>query len=141
MKPLVPYLFFNGNCREALDFYKQCFGGELVVMTFADAPKGNECRGANPDGVMHGMLSAGKLSLMASDNPMGAPVPGDQVCLSITCETLKEIERLFGMLSADGKVLQALHDAFWGDRFGMVVDKFGMHWMLTCTLKKPKKKP
>lgn len=140
MKPLVPYLFFDGNCREALDFYKQCFGGELVVMTYADAPKGARPPGARSDGVMHGMLSAGKLTLMASDNPMGAPVQGDYVYLSITCDTLKEIERLFGALSANGKVLQALHDAFWGDRFGMVVDKFGMHWMLSCTVKKLKKK-
>ncbi len=136
MKPLIPYLFFNGNCREAMEFYKDCFGGELASMPYSEAPPGNQCGDGDKDKIMHAMLTSGELTLMASDNPMAAPILGDNVHININCDTLDEIETVFKRLSAGGNVVQALHDAFWGSRFGMLTDKYGFRWMLNCQLKK-----
>jgi uncharacterized glyoxalase superfamily protein PhnB len=77
MKPLTPYLFFDGNAREAMEFYKDCFGGKLEVMTYAHAPEDACPGGTKPteetrDKIMHACLTTGDLILMASDNPMGA---------------------------------------------------------------------
>jgi PhnB protein len=88
MEPLTPYLFFAGNAREAMEFYKDCFGGKLEVMTCADAPEDTYPEGKKPpeevmDKVMHACLTAGDLILMASDNPMSAPAVGDNVSISI----------------------------------------------------------
>ena len=79
MKPLTPYLMFDGNCREAMEFYKSCFGGELQVMTFGEAPE-DACPGGtkpteeNKNKVMHACLTSDDCVLMASDDPMGKPV-------------------------------------------------------------------
>ena len=138
MKPLVPYLFFNGNCRDALGFYKRCFGGDLQVMTYGDAPEGACAGGVDPsakDKVMHGCLSDGAFSLMASDSPMGKQAMGDNVHLTIQCETIPEIRKLFKALGDGGEIKMPLADTFWGAHFGMLVDRFGVHWMLNCPLK------
>ena len=138
MKPLIPYLFFNGNCREAMNFYKQCFDGELQLMTYADAPADENCnsKGAKDNEIMHASLTNGIFMLMASDWPEGGAKQGNNVSLNINCQSIAEIEKLFKALAADGEVVQALTDTFWGARFGMLVDKFGIHWMLNCELKK-----
>ena len=136
MASLAPYLFFNGNCREAMNFYRSCLGGELEVMTFGDA-QGHACALAVKDSVMHATLRSKQVVIMASDRPDAAPVQGDNVCLSLNCDTLEEIESTFRALSQGGKIGQELHDAFWGDRFGMLVDRFGIGWMLNCPLKRP----
>lgn len=135
MKPLVPYLFFDGNCRDALAFYKRCFGGELQVMTYGEAPEEHACAEGDKDKIMHGCLSDGTFSLMASDNPMSAPVPGDNVHLTIQCETIPQIQKLFKALGDGGEIKMPLADTFWGAHFGMLIDRFGIHWMLNCPLK------
>jgi PhnB protein len=141
MKPLTPYLFFAGNAREAMDFYKDCFGGALEVMTYADAPEDACPGGTKPtdetrDKVMHACLTTGDLILMASDNPMGAPMAGDNISISIQPKDIPETERLFNALSEGGEVTMPLADTFWGAHFGMLKDKFGFHWMLNCPLEK-----
>ena len=142
MPQLTPYLFFDGKCGEAMEFYKSCFGGELMVSRYADGPEGAGCSedGAqsDPDRIMHASLTGGDASLMASDNPMGAPKIGDHVALSVHCETKADIQRLFNALSEDGKVTMALADTFWGAHFGMLVDKYGFHWMLNHPLEEQK---
>lgn len=140
MKPLVPYLFFNGNCREALNFYKDCLGGGLEIITYADAPPEameNCSSGAkapdtppNPDHVMHGTLGNGDMMIMASDNPSDNTATGDNIQININCDSLEHHQKLFDKLSAGGEVVFQPHDAFWGARFAMLVDKFGIHWML-----------
>lgn len=141
MKPLIPYLQFNGNCREAMEFYKNCFGGKLELMTFADAPE-NACpQGSMPDhmgkdNIMHACLTNGDFTLMASDNPMGAPVMGDNISINIQCETIPQTQELFKALSEGGEVTMPLANTFWGAYFGMLVDKYGFHWMLNCQLEK-----
>jgi len=138
MKPLTPYLFFDGNCREAMEFYKSCFGGKLELMAYGDAPEGNQCPGGDiesaKDKIMHGCLTEGTFTLMASDNPMGAPVRGDNVHLSVECETMPEIRKLFESLGDSGEILMPLEDTFWGAHFGMLKDRFGIHWMLSFPL-------
>jgi PhnB protein len=136
MKALTPYLFFNGNCREAMNFYQSCIGGELQIMTNADAPAG-ACPGdmkLNPEQVMHACLTMGEFVLMASDNPMGPPKVGDNLSLSFNCTTIEQTEKLFKAFSAGGQVTMPLANTFWGAYFGMLIDKYGFHWMFNCEL-------
>jgi PhnB protein len=135
MKPLVPYLTFAGNCREALDFYKHCFGGKTELHTFRDAPK-EACPSGAEDKIMHGMLSQGDFTIMASDDPMGGSHQGNNIQLSVHCETMEEIRKLFKALGEGGKVIMPLADTFWNAHFGMIADKFGIHWMLNHPLQK-----
>lgn len=136
MKALTPSLFFNGNCREAMNFYQSCFGGNLEIMTNADAPEGG-CPGDMklvPDQIMHACLTQGDFILMASDNPMDKPKVGDNLSLSINCSTIQQTEKLFKALSVGGKVTMPLADTFWGAHFGMLIDKYSFRWMLNCPL-------
>ena len=135
MKPVIPYLFFNGNCREAMDFYKGCFGGTLELMTYADAPEDAQRPGADKNKIMHGCLTKRDFSLMASDNPMAAPAVGDNISLYVPCETVADTEKLFAALGKGGQVTMPLADTFWGAHFGMLTDRFGIHWMLSGPLK------
>lgn len=136
MKPLIPYLLFNGNCREVMNFYKNCFGGELLLFTYGDSPE-NACpKVAAKDQIMHATLKKDAFTMMASDWPEGQADQGNNVHLNIDCETLDEIEMLFKALSNEGQVKQSLSDTFWGARFGMLIDKYGIHWMLNYPLPK-----
>lgn len=136
MKALTPYLLFHGNCREAMNFYQACFGGNLEIMTNTDSPK-DACPGGiklASEQIMHACLTQGDFVLMASDNPMDKPKVGDNLALNINCSTIPETEKLFNALSAGGKVTIPLADTFWGAHFGMLIDKYGFHWMLNCPL-------
>lgn len=129
MKEIVTYLNFDGNCREAMQFYAHCLGAELMLSPFSDAP------GTPPeakDRIMHARLSKGPSALlMASDIQPGMPFqPGTNFSVSIHCESVPEIDKLFSALSEKGKVSMPLQDTFWGARFGMLKDQFGIHWML-----------
>ena len=131
MKALQPYLNFNGTTRDAMTFYQQCLGGQLEMQTFAEAHQGNG------DGIMHAKLTSGPLLIMASDTMEGHPfAQGTNVHLNLDCESVEEIDRLFGALGAGGKVTMPLQDTFWGARFGMLTDKFGVQWMFNCELQK-----
>lgn len=130
MKGITAYLNFDGNCREAMTFYQRCFGGELEVMTFGqgdfEVPPGAE------DRLVHAYLSRGPLTLMASDTMPGMEYrQGNHVWLSLECESDDEVQSLFDALSEGGQAVMAPHDAFWGARFAMLVDRFGMSWMLS----------
>ena len=135
MKAIIPYVNFDGNTREAMEFYKKCTGGELRIQTFGDVkmpgPPGTENR------VMHAHLSSGSAVLMASDVMPGMKyTQGTNFYINVDCDNVAEIERLFAAFSEGGKVEMPLADQFWGARFGMLTDKFGMHWMFNCELKK-----
>ena len=135
MKELITYLNFDGNCREAMRFYERCFGGELSLMPFSelkmDYPP--EAR----DRIIHAKLTAGSAILMASDTMPGMPFrQGNNSHICVICEGLPETERLFSSLSENGQVTMPLQDTFWGARFGMLTDRFGVGWMLN--FEKPK---
>jgi PhnB protein len=136
MKGANTYLFFDGNCREAMTFYEKALGAELKIVTYAEAPgTPKEAR----DRIMHASLSSGPVVIMGSDIQPGMPgtfQPGDNFSISINCESLDEIERLFNAMGAGGKTTMPLQDTFWGARFGMLTDKFGVNWMFNYELNK-----
>lgn len=136
MKEIITHLTFDGNCRDAVTFYQKCLGAELQVMTFAETP----CNvPAEEKGrVAHARLSKGAAVIMASDNLPGLPLrQGNNFSVALTCESLEEIERLFAALGEKGKLTMALADVFWGARFGMLTDQFGINWMFNW--EKPKR--
>ena len=104
-------------------------------MTYGEGPEEHACVEGNKNKIMHACLSSGDFSVMASDNPMAAPVAGDNVHLSVHCETMPQIQKLFRILGEGGDVKMPLADTFWGAHFGMLIDRFGIHWMLNCPLK------
>jgi PhnB protein len=134
MAVINPYLNFNGNCEEAFNFYKSVFGGEFTsIQRFKDVPSENPLPEAEGDWVMHVELPIGKSTvLMGSDSPstMGKIVNGNNYHISIQTNDTEETDRLFAGLSAGGQVSMPLQETFWGARFAMFVDKFGIQWMI-----------
>ncbi len=132
MKSIAPYLVFKTECREAMTFYQKCFGGSLELKTYAEAPP-NACPGDIGDKnlIMHAALKNDGFTLLGSDNPSGKSSSGGNIQLSVSCDSREEVDRLFQQLSEGGKALMPLEDTFWGARFGMVADKYGIQWMLS----------
>ena len=126
MKEIVPFLAFDGNCREAMEFYQKCLGAELFLLPSSEAP-GDLGRQA---GILHATLSKGSTLLMAADSMPGMLRRGNDFTVMIQCESLMEIEGLFAALGEKGKVTMPLQDTFWGARFGTLTDQFGVRWTL-----------
>ena len=132
MTQINAYLNFSGNCREALSFYKDSLGGELSLQTVEGSPMEAGCPGAMKHQILHGSLTKNGLILMGSDmvGPEGL-IQGNNMSLSLSCSSEKEINHFFSALSAGGKVIEPLKLQFWGAMFGVLTDKFGIRWMLT----------
>ncbi|WNB92851.1 VOC family protein [Bacillus sp. NEB1478] len=130
MKQAIPYLTFNGKAKEALEFYKQIFDGEITDMqTFgeADFPTPPEA----DDRIMHARFKKGNLLLMTSDGFPGQEVTvGDNISLTLEFDNEQEIENIYDKLSANGSVLMELQDTFWGAKYAKVKDQFGIMWDL-----------
>lgn len=133
MTTLNPYLNFRGNAREAIEFYHSVFGGELTVGTFAEFGAAEDPSEA--DQVMHAQLSSpGGLTLMAADAPARFELTvGDNISVSLSGDDDAELSGYFAKLSEGGKVDEPLVKAPWGDRFGMLTDRFGIHWLVNIT--------
>jgi len=131
MTQLNVYLTFNGNCREAMTFYNDCIGGELTIQSFGDV-QGEDTSETERNLVMHANIVKGGFLLMASDTSErhGSVTTGTSVSLSFNCDSEEEIDTYFAKLSAGGNVTMPLEDTFWGAKFGMFTDRFGMHWMM-----------
>lgn len=129
---LSPYLNFDGNCREAMDFYHSVLGGKLDMNTFGDYfPNEPEER---KDKIMHAMIQNDYLTLMASDTPPGAEYNiGNHVALSLAGDDTDQLRKLWEALSEGGQVIMPLEKQIWGDEFGMFADKFGMTWMVNIS--------
>lgn len=126
---IEPYLFFNGNAREAMEFYKSVFGGELQVTEadpaqMGDMPNKDWFKGK----LMHASLK-GPVNLMATDSPK-ASAKSAKVELSLGGTDEAKMREIFDKLSAGGKVNMPLEKAFWGDIFGSLQDKYGVDWMM-----------
>lgn len=131
MHALVPYLNFNGNCEEAMNFYAHALSGSVLFkQTFAEAP-GDSFPAEVKDKILHMSISFGKnLVIMASDCPPGVTVSfGNNLNLSIDFESREEADKAFALLAEGGNIIMPLEDTFWGAYFGMLVDKFGINWM------------
>jgi PhnB protein len=132
VKAVVTYLNFDGNTRDAMKFYARCLGGELSMMPFSEAP-GDFPKEAK-DRLMHSRITkGGSVLLMASDTMPGygdAFKQGTNFSISLDCESQEEVDRLFAAFSENAKKIDMpLQDAFWGARFGMLTDQFGIRWM------------
>jgi PhnB protein len=134
MTQLNPYLNFNGQCREALSFYKECLEGELELQKVAESPMATRMPSEKGPFILHGCLSKnGSTLLMGSDMIGNNLQPGNSVNLCLNCTSDQEISTLFTRLSTGGQVKVPLHQSFWGATFGEVKDKFGITWMLNYT--------
>jgi len=136
MKTLQVYLTFNGNCKEAMNFYKDAIGGEIVSMqSFGDSqmPYDEDQK----DQIIHSEFRSENIYFMASDNMKGTPYfSGTNVSLSIDMTDQDEQTKIFNNLANGGRINMELQDTFWGARFGMCTDKYGMNWMLNCNKQK-----
>jgi PhnB protein len=136
MKAINPYLNFDGHTRDAMTFYAQCLDADLYLQTFKEA--GMNVPGAE-DRVVHARLSKGGAAtiIMASDPPPGMTVQqGNYAWLSVDCENEDEQDRMFNAIGRGGEVIMPLDVAFWGARFGMLRDKYGIGWMFNYELPK-----
>ena len=129
---MQPYLSFNGNAAEALAFYAQALGGKVTFsMTYGESPMAGETPPEAKDKLMHASLEARGHTLMASDCPPGMPFEGHKgYAISVQGKDVAEGEQLFKALSAGGKVTMPYAPTFWAAGFGMLVDKFGVPWMV-----------
>lgn len=132
MTQINAYLSFNGNCREAMNFYEECLGAELTLQTIGGSPMEAQCPSAMKDQILHSSLMRnGTLLLMASDmiGPGGLN-PGNNIALSLNCSSEEEINSFFSKLSEGGKIIDPLKVQFWGALFGVLNDRFGIRWLL-----------
>lgn len=127
---LNPYLGFRDNAKQAMEFYKSVFGGELTLSTFGDFQASEDP--AEQDKIMHGMLvTESGLTLMGADTPSHMSYnPGDNYSVSLSGEDEAELRRYWEGLSAEGTVAVPLEKAPWGDIFRMCADKFGVNWLV-----------
>ncbi len=126
---LNPNLSFAGTAKQAMEFFKDVFGGELTLNTFGEFGQ-QDSRDAEK--VMHAQLEAPNgFTLMASDTPEGMPHnPGDTISVSLSGDDTAELRGYWERLSGGGKVTMPLEKQMWGDEFGMCIDQFGIPWMV-----------
>jgi PhnB protein len=137
--PIVqPYLSFEGRCDEALEFYQKSLGAKVeFLMRFKDNPDKTICGNATPDKVMHCSFRVGETMLMASDGMCQGKANFAGIALSLGVATDAEAERVFAALSEGGQVQMPLTKTFYASKFGMVVDKFGVSWMVIVAVPMP----
>ncbi len=125
------YLTFNGNCREAMAFYRECLGGELFLQTIGESPMADQMPPEMKDSILHSTLTNGSLVLMASDmiSEKGL-IRGNAVSLMLECSGETETRTFYEKLAAGGEATHPLENTFWGALFGGLTDKFGNHWLL-----------
>ena len=126
---LNPYISFSDTARQALQFYRGVFGGELALSTFGEA---GAASGPDADKIMHGQLETpAGYTLMAADTPPGMDrTEGTSMSISLSGDDAEELRGYFAKLSDGGTVTVALEKQMWGDEFGMCVDPFGVAWMV-----------
>ena len=129
---LNPYISFNGNARQAMEFYESVFGGTLAVRTFGEFGAEDS---PDADKIMHGMLETSSgYTLMGADTPAGMEYnPGNNITVSLSGDDADELRGYWEKLSSGGTVSVPLEKQMWGDEFGMCVDQFGITWMVNIT--------
>ena len=133
---LNPYITFAGNAEEALNFYKECLQGEIRnISRYVDAPL------ESPDDykqkIMHAVLAFGTNLIMAADVLPGKTIPTEgNIRLSVDIIDPVEMDKVFNALSTGGVITMPIQETFWGARFGMLRDRFGIEWMFNCELPK-----
>lgn len=130
MTNLTPYLLFDGNCLQAMEFYKSRFGGELSLLKVKDSPVKDQMPASAQEKVLNARLKSGDLEISASDwlRPDRTPVRGNTVCLYLSGGTIENLRNLFERLSDGADVTDPLKQMFFG-AYGALNDKFGVRWM------------
>lgn len=132
-----PYLFFDGCCEEALEFYRRALDAQVdMLMRFKESPEAPPPGAVAPgseDKVMHASFRVGDSTLMASDGGCSGRSGFQGITLSLNLAEVAEAERRFAALAAGGEVQMPLGATFWSPAFGMVVDRFGVSWMVNVT--------
>jgi len=127
------YLSFKGQCEAAFKFYEQSLGGQLgAIFRYAGTPFAETVPADWQNKIMHGSVTVGGQVLMGADVVPGQYEEPKGISLSIHMKSAQEAERVFHELANDGRVVLALEKTFWAERFGMVVDRFGIPWMINC---------
>jgi PhnB protein len=133
---LNTYLNFNGNCEEALKFYEKALGARpVMMMRYGESPMAKETAKEMHQKILHGRVTLGDNVIMASDTPPGRFEGQAGFCINIGVDTPEEAERLFNALSEKAEIHMPLGETFWALRFGMLVDQFGVPWMVNCEKK------
>ena len=125
------YLVFNGNCKDAFQFYESALGGKILfMMTHAESPMADKTAPEWKDKIMHATLQTPGGLVMGSDNPQGRTTKPSGFSVSVTVKDAVEGERIFKALSDGGQAHMAYQKTFWSPGFGMLVDKFDVPWMV-----------
>jgi PhnB protein len=133
---IAPYIMFNGNCEEALNFYVKALNGEIKgLMRFEGSPA--ESMVADKQKVLHAMFQADQVFFMASDGTEAGANNGGMVHLSLDFDNAEQEQKVFDALAEGGKITSPLQDTFWGATFGMLTDRFGVNWMFNYDKQKP----
>ncbi len=135
MIQVSPYLHFNGRCREAMEFYQHCLGGELVLQKLGESPMAAQMPSSTADRILYSHLFNNGFILIASDTMGEMPEAGNSVALCLNCNNEAEIFSYFEKLSKGGQIKLNLHQTFRGTTYGELIDKFGMNWTLNFTRK------
>ncbi len=126
-----PYIAFKGNCRQAIEFYRNALGAEvLFTQTVGESPMSNMGPAEN---IMHCTIKVGNSTIMMCDDPSPEATTGDgNISLAIGLNDPERAKQLFGNLAKEGSVVMPLDKTYWAEAFGMVTDKFGVKWMVNC---------
>jgi PhnB protein len=130
---LNPYLNFNGQCEAAFKFYEECFGGKIqTLMTWGDSPMADQVPTEWREKIIHTSLIVGDTGLLGTDAPPDSYEKPRGFSVTIQIEDAAEGERIFNLLAENGMVQMPFQQTFWANGFGMLVDRFGIPWMVNC---------
>jgi len=127
----IPYLDFDGQCREAFDFYATVFNGKISMrMTYGESPMAGEMPVETHGRVMHSQLESDGGILMGADGPPHSA--SKKGCVNLPVDTAAEADRIFNALAVGGEVQMPIQETFWAKRFGVLTDRYGKAWMVNC---------
>ena len=128
---LIPYLSFNGQCKEAFKFYEQVLGGKITfMMTWGEAPDADQCPSETHKLIMHATLSVGDELLQGADVPPDRYAQPKGITVALSLKDTAAGERIFNALAENGTIHMPFQQTFWSPGFGMCVDRFGIPWMI-----------
>jgi len=128
-----PYLSFKGDCEAAFKLYEQCLGAQPgAIFRYGGSPMAGQAPADWSDKVMHGSVTIGELELMGADVAPDHYQEPKGFSLSIQIKSTSDAERIFRELTKDGTVVMPLEKTFWAERFGMLIDRFGVPWLINC---------
>lgn len=130
---LEPYVFYYGRCEEALEFYKSAVGGTYELSRFEGSPMADQVPAESRQKIMHATFKGDGFSFMASDGDVSKAVDPEagNISLSLGIDDAAQAERAFNALGQGGTVKMPFAQAFWGGKFGVLVDRFGVEWMVS----------